>query len=211
MPAKKKLILELFRKSFHLLGVFLILGYTLVLNIFSKGLANLALVVVLLVTLEIEHIRIEHKPKFAEKLKKYYRKHEQNHISSTVFFIISLIICFAVFNYWIAVLAMFMTVFGDIFAAIFGRAFGKIKFYKNKTIIGTLSGLAANLIVGFLVLPETLIVVPMAIVATSTEVITNKLDDNLTVPLFAGFIGEMIVKYYSINLPPLEFTIPGIF
>ena len=43
----------------------------------------------------------------------------------------------------------------------------------------------------------------MAFTATAVEVVTNKLDDNFTVPLFAGFVGQMIVYYTDITLPQL--------
>jgi len=58
------------------------------------------------------------------------------------------------------------------------------------------AGFVANLAVGFVVLPQFFyIVVPMAVVASFVELITNKLDDNLTVPLFAGFMGQLIVYF----------------
>lgn len=205
------IFLELLRKLVHLSGLSVVLVYTLILNFFSVGWANLALTASLLLLLEIEHVRIEHKPRIAKIFGALLRKHEEDAISGAAFFMISCLICFAVFNYWVAALAMFMTVFGDLFAALMGRAFGKTKIYNNKTLIGTSSGLAANLLIGILILPEfAIIVIPMALTATVTELITNKLDDNLTVPLFAGFIGQIIVKYTEITLPPLEFTIPGI-
>ena len=46
----------------------------------------------------------------------------------------SCIIAFSAFEYWVAFVALFMTVFGDMFSAIVGRAFGKIVIYKNKTL-----------------------------------------------------------------------------
>lgn len=212
MKKKENIIAELLRKSIHLSGLLLVLGYTLILNYYSKGFADLALIAVLLLILEIEHIRIEHKPNFAKVFNQLFRHHEKDSIAGSVFFVISCIMCFAVFDYWIAVLAMFMTVFGDLFAALIGKSFGRYKFYKNKTILGTLAGLTANISVGFLVLPElAILVLPMAFIATATEVITNKLDDNLTVPLFAGFAGQLIVKFLELDLPGHEFTIPGIF
>ena len=212
MKKKENLIAEMLRKSIHLSGLLVVLGYTLILNYYSKGFADLALIALLLLILEIEHIRIEHKPDFAKVFDPLFRHHEKDGIAGSVFFVISCIMCFAVFDYWIAVLAMFMTVFGDLFAALIGKSFGRYKFYKNKTIIGTSAGLIANISVGFLVLPGLAILfLPMAFIATATEVITNKLDDNLTVPLFAGFAGQLIVKFLEINLPSHEFTIPGIF
>ncbi|MFA7685473.1 MAG: phosphatidate cytidylyltransferase, partial [Candidatus Gracilibacteria bacterium] len=122
------------------------------------------------------------------------------------------IISFATFDYWIAFIAVSMTVFGDLAAALFGKAFGTTKIYGNKSVIGTLGGFLMNMIVGFLALPHMFIVfAPMAVVASFVEVFTRKMDDNLTVPLFAGFLGQMIVLYFGLNLPPIEFTFLGLF
>ena len=75
-----------------------------------------------------------------------------------------------------------------------------------------MAGLLANLVVGILILPDfVLLVMAMAFVATFVELITNKLEDNLTVPLFAGFVGQMIVYYNDSVLPPIDFTFLGLF
>jgi dolichol kinase len=212
MAKRSNIILELLRKLFHLSGLFIVVLYTLLLNYFSSSVAILSITALLLLLLEIEYIRLEHKPKLATVFSALFRKHERNNIASSVFFVISCVICFAAFDYWIAVLAMFMTVFGDLFAAIIGKAFGKLRIWRKKTLVGTMSGLGANLLVGLLILPLSPIVfIPMAFIASSVEMITNKLDDNLTVPLFAGFAGQMIVKLLDLPLPPLDFSILGFF
>jgi dolichol kinase len=107
---------------------------------------------------------------------------------------------------------MLMAVLGDFFAALVGRFFGKTKLYKNKTLVGTIAGFAANLGVAYLLLPNMhLINIPMAFVATFVELFTRKIDDNLTVPLFAGFVGQLIVYYFAIQLPAMQFTLPALF
>lgn len=205
-------IWELLRKAVHLSGLLIVVGYTLLLNYFSERTAILIITALLLILIEIEYIRVEHRPKIITFFKGLFRRHEKDNISGAVFLVISCIICFAAFEYWIAFLALFMTVFGDLFAAILGRAFGKTVILNGKTLVGTLSGLAANLIVGVLILPNYLfLIVPMAFTASFVEFTTNKLDDNLTVPLFTGFIGEMIIVYTQVNLPPIDFTFLGLF
>ncbi|MFA6992418.1 MAG: hypothetical protein WC269_04035 [Candidatus Gracilibacteria bacterium] len=200
----------------HLSGVLIVVGYTLVLNYFSVRTALLSITALLLVFLEIEYVRLEHRSKFIKKFvslfDQVFRKRERDNVSSSVFLITACIICFASFDYWVAFLALFMTVFGDLSSALMGKSFGKTLLFRSKTYVGSLSGLAANVIVGVLILPEFLILVlPMAFVATFTEVITNKLDDNLTVPLFAGFAGQMLVYYFELELPPIDFTFLGLF
>lgn len=207
----KSLILEIIRKAIHFSGLLIVLVYTFLLNYFNERIAIITLTAILLILLEIEYLRIEHRPRIMSAFEKLYRKHEKSNLSGAVFIVISCIICFAAFDYWIAALALFMTVFGDIFAAIFGKAFGKKKLYKRKTIAGTLAGFIANFAVGWLTLPVLLIVLPMAIVSTIVELFTRKLDDNLTVPLFSGFIGQMLVYFLGIQLPEVNFSFFGFF
>ncbi|MFH1284663.1 MAG: hypothetical protein ABIH78_03695 [Candidatus Peregrinibacteria bacterium] len=197
---------ELVRKTFHLSSLLIVVGYTILLTYFSNRVAILVITALLLLLLEIEYVRIEHRPRITAIFDKFFRPHEKNHVSGAIFLVISCIICFSAFDYWIAVMALLMTVLGDFFSAIIGKAFGKTKIHRNKTYVGTLAGLAVDLIVGIFLLPNALIViVPMAVVATFTEVMTNKIDDNLTVPLFAGFVGQMAVYYFAINLPDMNF------
>lgn len=208
------LFTEFIRKTLHLSGLLVVVGYTLLLNYFSPRMAILILTGVLLVILEIEYIRLEHKPKVKvlDQFAAVFRNHEKNQLTAPVFFLISSIIAFAAFEYWIAVLAIFMTVFGDLFAALVGKTFKGRKLYKRKTFIGTLAGFMVNLLIGFLILPEFPIVfVPVALSATLVEVFTTKMDDNLTVPLFSGFIGQIIVYYSGFDLPPIDFTFLGFF
>lgn len=209
---KKSLIWELLRKGVHLSGLLIVVGYTLILYFFSERVAILATTALLLILLEIEYIRIEHKPRIAAMFNDLFRKHERDNISGAVFLVISCIICFAAFDYWIAVVALFMAVFGDLFAAIIGKLFGTTRIYNKKTVLGSFSGLAANLLAGILILPNLpYLIIPMAFIAGITEVLTNKIDDNLTVPLFAGFLGQMMVYFFQFELPPVDFTFLGLF
>ncbi len=212
MARRKGLVKEFARKAVHLSGLSIVVGYTLLLNYFSQRVAILAMTALLILLLEVEHIRVEHKPKMANAINGLLRRHEQNNISGAVFLVISCVICFSAFDYWIAVAAMFMCVFGDLFAALFGKIFRTKKIHNNKTWPGTIAGLVTNVTVGMLVLPSSaLLIIPMAITASVVEFITNKLDDNLTVPLFAGFVGQMIVYYMGIQLPAVNFWFLGWF
>ena len=207
---------EIIRKAVHLSGLLTVVVYTVVQYYFSERVAILVLTGALLLFLQIEYVRIEHRASLGGRLKEFvdgiFRKHEEDAIAGSIFYVISCIICFAAFDYWIAVLAMFMTAFGDIFASIMGRLFGRTKIYKGKTIVGTFAGFGANLIVGLIVLREyPYLVLLMAFVASLVEMLTNKLDDNLTVPLFAGFVGQMMVYYYDLWLPEMDLSFLPVF
>ncbi|MBI4235623.1 hypothetical protein HY604_04985 [Candidatus Peregrinibacteria bacterium] len=203
---------ELLRKTLHISGLFVLILYTVLYHLFSQQVAILAMTALLLIVLEVDYIRIEHKPKLIKIFEGIFREKEKDYLNAVVFFIISCIISFAAFDYWIAVLAMLMTVFGDAFAALFGRLFGETKIYREKSYVGTLAGLLANVLVGFFVIPALpLLFFAMAFVASMVEMFTGKLDDNLTVPLFAGFVGQMIVYFYDLNLPQVNFSNLGLF
>lgn len=209
---KSSFIWELLRKTVHLSGLLIVVGYTLILHFFNDRVAILTMTALLLILLEIEYIRLEHRSRFTAFFDSLFRKHEKDNISSAVFLMVSCIICFAAFDYWIAVVALFMTVFGDLFAALFGKAFGKTILYNTKTYVGTIAGLLANVGVGILILPEVVyLVVIMGVVASFTELVTNKMDDNLTVPLFTGFVAQMLVYFLHIDLPSIDFTYLGLF
>ncbi len=203
---------ELLRKTAHLSGLLIVVGYTFLMNYFSTKIALLSITALLFILIQIELIRLERRPRITILFQDLFRKHEKDNISGAVFMVISCIICFAAYFYWVAFLALFMTVFGDLFAALFGKAFGKKVLYNHKTLIGTLAGLTANITVGMLILPDFIeLVIPMAFTATFVEFMTNKMDDNLTVPLFAGFVGHILVIVMALDLPPIDFTFLGLF
>lgn len=187
-------------------------AYTLLLNYTTPRIAILAMTALLLLLLEIEYVRLEHRPKIAEIFDSLFRRHEKTRVSGAVFLVIACVISFSAFDYWIAFLAVSMAVFGDLAAAIIGQIFGKTKFYKNKTYVGTLACLVMNIVVGLLTLPSLpILIFGMAVTATLFEAFTRKLDDNLTVPLFAGFVGQMVVYFFGFVLPPITFTFFGLF
>lgn len=193
---------EFLRKFLHLSSLLIVLTYAFLLHYFSERIAILGLTTILLILIEIDYIRLEHQPKIVNFFKQLYRPHERNNISASIFMVISSIICFAAFDYWVAFLGLLMTVFGDMFAALIGKTVGGPAIFHQKTLSGTLAGFLANFIVGFMLLPGfMLLVIPMAITATFVELATNKLDDNLTVPLFSCFVGQLTVYFAAMTLP----------
>ncbi|HLG25992.1 MAG TPA: phosphatidate cytidylyltransferase [Candidatus Gracilibacteria bacterium] len=202
---------EILRKLLHLTEVPLLVAYSFFRYYWSERAAIIALTACLLVLLEIEYIRLEVKPKIP-KMFNLFRAREKNNVTGMVFFIAATIIAFGAFDYEIALLALLMTVFGDLVSALVGIKFGKHRLFRKKTWEGFLSGLFMNLIVGYLMFPAIpTLFVSMAVVASVVELMTNKLDDNITVPLFAGFTGQMFVYFLSIPLTGFPGPLSGIF
>ncbi len=196
---KKSLRKEILRKLFHLMEVPALFGYSLIRHFFQERLGILFLTVLLLILLEIEYIRLEYRPKLP-KIFNVFRHREKNNVTGTIYFVAATIIVFAAFDYPIALAALLLTVFGDLAAALIGIKFGNIYLYKDKTLEGSLAGLGMNLLIGFLLLPAyPAVFIGMAIVASLVELLTGKLDDNLTVPLFSAFAGQAIAYFAGIH------------
>lgn len=194
-----KLQRELPRKLFHLFGLVLVFGYSVVGYFFGKEIALLSLTGLLLVFMQVEYARLEHDMSLPGRLAALVRKHERDRVTGAVWMTAGCIISFAVYDYWIALLSFFFVIFGDTFASLIGIAFGKRKLYRKKSWAGFLGGLTANLVCGWLIMPDKpLVFAPMALTASIVEVFTSKLDDNFTVPLFAGFVGFLMTGLLAV-------------
>lgn len=175
------------------------LGYTVIGLIFGKQIALLSLTGLLLVLMEIEYVRLEHDVSLPLKFGKILRKHEKDRVTGAIWLTAASIISFSVFEYEIAVLSFFFVIFGDMFASLFGIAFGKKKLFRSKSWVGFFAGLVANLACGFFLMRgQPLVYIPMALTASFVEVLTSKLDDNFTVPLFAGFVGFVMTAIVDV-------------
>ncbi|MDF1546130.1 MAG: phosphatidate cytidylyltransferase, partial [bacterium] len=83
---------------------------------------------------------------------------------------------------------------GDTFAALIGRRFGRHRFGR-KSIEGSLGCLAGTLIVAGLTpnLPFWIAAFG-AVIATITEALSTRIDDNVTVPLASGAAMTLLIK-----------------
>ncbi|MFH1432928.1 MAG: diacylglycerol/polyprenol kinase family protein [archaeon] len=190
---------ELMRKMIHLNGIFIIIMYELL----DKRITLLVLTIALVIALEAEYFRIE----WGKKIPLFdvlFRQKEKKVLGGYVFLAISAIIAISVFSKEVAALAILMIVIGDAAAAIFGRAYGKhfIPGLKNKAYEGVIAEFVADMAVGILYLALVIgnitpiywiVLIMMAAVGTTIETLTNKLDDNLLVPVFSGIVGEAVL------------------
>ena len=197
---------ELSRKAVHMLSVFFIVIYLALSGFFDKTIALLVLLAMLIIGIELEYLRIEAKYKipFISDFWKLKRKKEKNHLGGEIFFLIGAIVCFAVLDYRIAIAAILMTTFGDMTAALIGTRFGRhwIPLWKDRAWEGVLAEFAVDLVIGtalfnFFLFPHAIwIALLMALTATIVETVVHKLDDNLLIPLFAGFNGQIALMLF---------------
>ena len=163
-------------------------GYTAVL---AKQVALLALVAILIFFLALEYFRLElgwRMPFFSQ----FIRPKEEHRMYGVIYFLSATIISLAVFEPKIALAALLMTTFGDMIAALVGKKYGNTLIYRNKTWAGFLAEMGMNIVVGFFVLESIYVILAMAITATIVETLVDELDDNLIIPIFAGFVGQVV-------------------
>jgi dolichol kinase len=197
---------ELARKAVHFFSLLIIWIYFLVSDIFNQRIALFFLVLILIIFIEFEYLRLETQRKIPllNKIWAWTRRRKERHmLGGDIFFLLGAILALAIFTPIIAIAAILMTTFGDLTAALVGKKFGKHKFIKNKTWEGTITELVVNFIIGVIVfliyqdLPFStgkpwIVISLMALTATWVETSVSKIDDNLLIPVFAGFVGQMI-------------------
>lgn len=194
------MVREILRKLFHLYQLPVILGYILIRYQFSERVAIFTLVILLMLILEFEILRLELKVKFPDPFG-IMRKTEKHNATGMLYMILSTIVVFAVFDFKIALVALLLTVFGDLASAIVGLQYGKRLIKNGKSWEGFFAGLIANTIVALVVLWEAPVVaLSMAVTASMVEFITYKLDDNLTVPIFSAFVGHTVAYIIGVSL-----------
>ena len=201
---------ELGRKTIHLMMLLVIFVYFIFLKYFGHKTALFVLSIILVLMLELEYVRLELKMKLPlfSRLWEYRRKKEKKVLGADIFFMIGVVLCFAVFDVRVALTAVLMIIFGDIAAALIGKRFGRIWLLKKRALEGILAEFAIDVLIGFLFLrtsiwwltsaaPSGMVIWPavfiMAIVATAVETLTTKINDNLLVPLFAGLAGQVVL------------------
>jgi len=182
---------EVHRKLFHILILLVVIFYVIAEKNFGKPAALLMIVGLLVLFLILEYFRLElnwNMPLFSYLI----RDKEMNSVCGAIYFILATTICLSVFDFKIALAAILMATFGDFSAALIGKKYGVNLLFRDKTTIGSLSELIVNLIIGFIVLSNIYIIIAMAFTATIVEILASELDDNLMVPLFSGFIGQLV-------------------
>ena len=182
---------EYFRKIIHIFN--LVIPFTYLFFLESRFQALRILVPLTLFAIVLEYLRVRSaviKKIFNNFLKSMLRIHEMDgKYTGATWVFISSTLTIAIFPKEIAIISLVYMSLGDTMAGLVGRKFGKIKFY-NKTIEGTVAGLIVCLLSGYLVnLTLPLVVVfSGAFAAMFIELLPMPIDDNLSVPLFAGTI-----------------------
>ena len=179
---------ELARKSIHFSSLAIPVGmFLLPLRISQPLLLGLALF-----TLSLDVIRLHVKQArqvFYFVFGRILREHERfNLLGGTYLFLSALISIFA-FQRTVAAVSVAYLVVGDTMAALIGRRWGRVRIL-DKSLEGSLACLASCLLLGWLVPGHELgaaRIIVGSVVATLFELLPIPLDDNMRIPLAAGF------------------------
>jgi len=196
---------NLWRNLFHVsMGISVVLAYELFLSrtaMLIIGLSALGLFVFMDVLRRVSDTWNE---RFVQKMfGKISRPGEAHRIPSATWYVTSLLIgAWLLPQHAIAVGALVLA-FGDPVAALMGRRFGRIKLVGDKSLVGTLSFAVISMLVvslfAWVAMPGWGPVrgfglgTAVGLVGALTELVSTRLDDNLTIPLTTGVVAMLLL------------------
>ena len=187
---------EILRKLIHLLSIIVPLAYFFYIK--DKILMTIILITLTLIALLVEYARNNQKNKIGYFFQKYFKSilrpnEKRGYFTGATWMLIGYTITVFIFENDVAVLALLFLSIGDSCAGIFGRIFpfGKV---WNKSIFGSFVGLISCIISGIMIntaLPVEVIFFG-AISGMFVEIIPLKIDDNFSIPIFSGFMMQVL-------------------
>jgi len=183
-----RLLNEVRRKSFHLFGIIVPIGYYFA----PDRIGRRVLLVMTILALGIEVVRLNN-PKartlFYYIFGKMVREHERFNLLGSTYVLLTCLLCAWAFWRPIAIVSMAFLVVGDGLAAIVGRSIGRHRVF-GKTIEGSLACFLACVLVAWAYPGDPFtwrMILGGALAATIFELVPIPLDDNLRISLSAGF------------------------
>ncbi len=191
---------ELWRKAIHLCSLLIPLGYFL----FNPRQVISILSCLLILSVLFDLLRFFGN----ESIKKFMginfgfmlRPREVRSFSGSTTILLAGLLVFLFYDRRVAAAAMVIIVVGDVAAAIIGRTIGKFRIYY-KTLEGTIAFLAFTLM-AIRMVPGLNWKITLAgvIVGAITELLPLPIDDNITVPLVAGGIMQLLLNQQMMYL-----------
>ena len=184
---------SLYRKFIHILiGIVLLaIGYA-VHYIYGDTILATSIFRLLMLSIILDIFRVEFNCDFF-LYTVFAKEKEQKSFTAITFGLLAVLLCLLLYGFPLTLAAVSMAHFSDAMAAIIGIKFGRHRFKNGKSWEGSLASLATNLLIGYFLIGAWYIFVPMALVATLTELVLTHLDDNFVVPLFTGAVGKVLL------------------
>jgi len=129
---------------------------------------------------------------FARFMRFIAKKEELRDFSGTTYALMGCTIIVILFPKYIGIPAILFNIFGDLFATVIGKSIGHIKILHGKTLEGSLACFFAMFIV--VIWAHLKLQLPFlagtlgALTGTIVELVSLKINDNLTIPIFSGVV-----------------------
>jgi diacylglycerol kinase (CTP) len=201
--------LHLTRKLWHMgmgsIGLIMYLQFKLfTANSWGWGLCILALLAFAMETVRLRNANLN--KTILKMFSPFLRQDEQNHYSGLPFYALGCGLSLLFFREDIALLSILFLVFADPISSIMGILYGKTKIIHGKSLEGTLAGFVTCYIISLVYSLGTkdggfhfiLFAALSAAFCALVELISLKIDDNLTIPLFSGCFITILNKFFHI-------------
>jgi len=183
---------ELQRKSIHLSMI--VIPVWVYLTPPSWGL--LGLIIATLATVALDLLRLSDqrlKRFFLQLFRSMIRRHEEEHLLGSTYFMIAALLSTIAFDKMIAISALTFLVLGDTAAAFVGKRFGRPT-YWGKSIQGSAACFLVCLAIGSVVLADEGLALIGAVAATIAEALPLPMDDNMRVPILSGLAMQVMLR-----------------
>lgn len=184
---------EFRRKSVHL-GMIIIPAWV---YLVPPHWALLGLIIATFATVVTDLLRLSDqrlKRFFLQLFRSVIRRHEEDHLLGSTYFMIAALLSVIVFDRTIAISALTFLVLGDSAAAFVGKKYGRPT-YWGKSLQGSFACFVVCLGIGWAVLPNAWLVLTGALAATISEALPVPMDDNMRVPILSGIAMQVIARY----------------
>jgi dolichol kinase len=174
----------------------------------NKELTLSILVILFTITLTVDLLRYfspSFNKFFLSMLRPILREHEADSkkivFTGSTCLLFSCIVCIYFFPKEIAIMAILILTICDTTAALIGKNFGKIT-YHNKTVEGTITFFITGAIIILLTpkitntVPEYFIAFFALLLASLSEFLLSKIDDNISVPLVFSIVYYVLFKIF---------------
>ena len=120
-------------------------------------------------------------------------KKEARGPNASLYYVLSLIIVVTVFSPRIAMGAIICLAIGDAVANIVGKIVGRYR-VKGKSIEGAIANFLVCFFILIFIVPSTMIAFAGALAGSAIELLPVPVDDNISIPLFSGFVMTVVSK-----------------
>jgi dolichol kinase len=193
-PAELDYDREVWRKLLHLFALSIPIGYQFV----SRGVAFAVVFFCFLVSLLVDLARFRGWPIqriWHPIVAPIVRPKESRNFTGASFILLSGWLCPLLFSLPAATLGMLTIILGDTVAALVGRRWGRHRTIGNRSVEGSAAFLAAAIVASACTPGLPLAIgLSAAPLAAAVEMLSTRVDDNLSVPLIVGLYAHLALR-----------------